>query len=174
MKDLTTKGYFTEIFGVIMSLLKGMSLTLRTMIKPAVTIHYPTEKLVPYDGFRGALLFDPARCTACGLCAKACPSACIELQHQVNDLGKRVPKIEWYTIDFGKCHFCRLCQEACPSKPATVWHSLDYELTFSSRAEMVRCWKPGFGVFGRYYDPDRKDFVEPREQVSIQSVPGHP
>ncbi len=164
--------YFKTVFTSSWAFVKGLGITLRYMFKPAVTVQYPTEKLHPYPPFRGAPLFDAATCIACGLCAKACPSACIDLAHQVNpETKKRVPKVEWYTLDLGRCNFCGLCQETCPTKPKSVWHSLDYEIVFSTRDEMVRCWKPGFPLGGRVWDPVGKDFREPRGHLPVSESP---
>jgi NADH-quinone oxidoreductase subunit I len=162
--------YFKEVFSSGLGLLKGMRVTARYLFKPAITVQYPSEKLVPYEIFRGALLFDAATCISCNLCVKACPSACIALENATNEAGKKIAKVAWYSIDFAKCNFCRLCEEACPTKPKSVWHSLDYELTYSGRDETVRCWKPGFDFVGKYWDRKRKDFLAPPGQVSIQTV----
>lgn len=150
---------------------KGMWITLSTMVKPSITVQYPTEKLTPEPMFRGTLIYDIDRCTGCGLCVRSCPSGCISLQRQVNEAGKPVPKAAWYAIDLGKCNWCRLCEESCPFKPKVVWHSLDYELVFFSRGEMVRCWMPGFPLTGKVHDRRKDAFVEPSGQIVIQETP---
>lgn len=162
--------YFKRIFCDFTSILKGMRVTFKTMLLPAITVQYPTEKLIPYPGFRGALLFDADTCISCNLCVKACPSSCIKLENATNEAGKKIAQVAWYSIDFGKCNFCRLCEEACPTKPKAVWHALDYELTFFRRDEMVRCWKKGFAFVGKYFDRQAKDFRDPEGQVPIQTV----
>lgn len=164
--------YFGGIYKDFTSILKGMSITFKTMLKPAITVQYPTEKLVPYEDFRGALLFDAETCISCNQCVKACPSACIFLENATNETGKKIAQVDWYSIDFGKCNFCRLCEESCPTKPKSVWHSLDYELTFFKRDEMVRCWKKGFDYIGKYFDRKTESFEKPDGQVLIQSVQG--
>ena len=164
-------GYFANIFRNSRAIAQGHWITLRYMFKPAVTIHYPDEKLVPFEKFRGALLFDANTCISCNLCVKACPSNCIQLENATNETGKKVAKVAWYSIDFGKCNFCRLCEEACPTKPKSVWHSLDYEMIFTRRDEMVRCWKQGFSYVGKYFDSKSKDFKEPEGQINIHEVP---
>jgi len=165
--------YFINIFGTFFGLLKGMAVTFKTMLKPAITVQYPTEKLVPYDDFRGVLLFDAETCISCSQCVKACPSACIFLENAVDpEKNKKIAKVDWYTIDFGKCNFCRLCEESCPTKPKSVWHSLDYELTFYNRDEMVRCWQKDSDYVGKYYDRKKESFEKPEGQVMIQSVQG--
>ncbi len=150
---------------------QGLAVTFKTMWKPSCVVQYPTQKLVPYERFRGALLFDPEYCIACNKCVKACPSNCIALENATNpETKKKVAKVDWYSIDFGKCNFCRLCEESCPTEPKSVWHSLDYELVFYTRDEMVRCWKAGFGYIGKFFDRRAQEFRDPTGQVSIHEV----
>ena len=169
--------YFKEIWTSAAGIFKGMRITLRYLFKPAITVQYPEEKLIPYEGFRGALLFDAETCISCNLCVKACPSNCIQLENATQpdpknpELRKKIAKVDWYSIDFGKCNFCRLCEESCPTKPKSVWHALDYEVVFTNRDEMVRCWKATFPFIGRYFDRKEKTFKDPEGQVSIMSVP---
>jgi NADH-quinone oxidoreductase subunit I len=168
--------YFKTVFGGGWALAQGMWITFKTMWKPSITVQYPTEKLVPYEKFRGALLFDADTCISCNLCVKACPSNCIALENATQPdpknpaVKKKIAKVDWYSIDFGKCNFCRLCEEACPTKPKSVWHSLDYEVLFMSRDEMVRCWKATFPFIGRYFDRKEKAFKDPEGQIQIQDV----
>lgn len=168
--------YFRKVYQGSKATLQGMAVTFKYMLKPSVTVQYPTEKLVPFERFRGALLFDAETCISCNLCVKACPSTCIALENAtVPDpknpaVKKKVAKVDWYSIDFGKCNFCRLCEEACPTKPKSVWHSLDYELVFYSRDEMVRCWKAGINWVGKYWDRKAKEFKDPPGQVPIMEV----
>lgn len=165
-------GYVTRVFAATWAVWQGMCITLKYLVKPSITVHYPDEKLVPFEKFRGALLFDAETCISCNLCVKACPSTCISLENAVNpETKKKIAKVDWYAIDFGKCNFCRLCEEACPTKPKSVWHSLDYELLFFSRDEMVRCWKSGIGFVGKYWDSKAGEFKDPQGQISIQEVP---
>jgi NADH-quinone oxidoreductase subunit I len=164
--------YFKMVFSNAWAIVQGLRVTLRYLFKPAITVHYPTEKLVPFEKFRGALLFDAEVCISCNLCVKACPSNCIALENATNpQTNKKIAKVDWYTIDFGKCNFCRLCEEVCPTKPKSVWHSLDYELVFFKRDEMVRCWKQGIGFVGKYFDRKEKAFKDPEGQIPIQDVP---
>lgn len=162
--------YFASIFSNSKAIVQGHWITLKYMFKPAVTIHYPDEKLVPFEAYRGALLFDQQTCISCNLCVKACPSNCIQLENAKNETGKKIAKVEWYSIDFGKCNFCRLCEEACPTKPKSVWHSLDYEVIFTKRDEMVRCWKKDFPFIGKYFDQKVQDFKDPEGQIAIHDV----
>ena len=137
--------YFSGIYRVSKALLKGMGVTLGWMLKPAVTVQYPHQKLTMSPRFRGALTFDKETCTACNLCVKACPTACISLEPAIDPATKkRVAKVSWYQIDFGKCNYCRLCEEACPTKPVkSVRHTHEYEWGMHERKDMFVKWVRG-------------------------------
>ena len=83
------------------------------------TIQYPEVKQELSDRLRGRhrlmLKEDRSlRCTACFLCATACPAKCIHIvaaEHEDHDVEKY--PIE-YTVDLSKCVFCGFCFEACP------------------------------------------------------------
>lgn len=102
------------------SLLVGMRITAREAAKPIVTIQYPHETLPMPARFRGhiQLVLDPEtgrpRCTACTLCAKACPSGCIDLDG-IRREGDKKKSVSKYFLDFTKCSLCGSCVEVCPS-----------------------------------------------------------
>lgn len=135
--------YFKTVAKVAKALIQGMMVTWKTFWQPAVTVQFPDEKLKTPERFRGALTFDKETCTACNLCVKACPTACISLEPAVDPLTKkRMAKVSWYQIDFGKCNYCRLCEEACPTKPIkSVRHTHQYEWAMLERKEMFVKWE---------------------------------
>lgn len=106
------------IFTGLWSFVSGMWVTLLNALRRPVTFQYPEEYYVPFEGFRGhpALVMDPAtgqpKCTACLMCAKACPLGIIEIEVGQREDKKRFP-IAW-RLDFGRCMVCNLCVEACP------------------------------------------------------------
>ena len=135
--------YFKTIYRVSKALLQGLAVTGSWLFKPSMTLQYPDQKAVTPERFRGTLVFDKESCTACNLCVKACPTACISLEPYVDPATKkRIAKVNWYQIDFGKCNYCRLCEEACPTKPVkSVRHSHGYEWGMTERTEMLVKWK---------------------------------
>ena len=102
------------------SLLTGMRITAREAAKPIITVQYPHDTLKMPERFRGhvQLVLDPAtgraRCTACGLCARACPSGCIVLDG-VKREGEKRKSVSKYELDFTKCSLCGSCVEICAS-----------------------------------------------------------
>lgn len=54
------------------------------------------------------------RCTACMLCATACPSNCIHIEAQEGDHPEAEKYPSKYTIDMLRCIYCGYCVEACP------------------------------------------------------------
>ncbi len=104
---------------------KGMMITLRHLIKnilnptKIVTYEYPEEKKPIPDNYRAEhrLMQRPdgsVRCTACMLCATACPANCIEIVAAEHP-DPRVEKYPaTYNINLLRCVYCSLCVEACP------------------------------------------------------------
>jgi NADH-quinone oxidoreductase subunit I len=85
----------------------------------AITVQYPEQHKRYPDNYRGShrltLKADSSvRCTACFLCATACPANCIYIE-----AGEHPdPKVEKfplrYEIDTLRCIYCGMCVEACP------------------------------------------------------------
>ena len=103
---------------------KGLGITLRHLFKKNPTINYPEEKRPFSPVFRGLQILNRdeegrERCTACGLCAVACPAEAITME-----AAERLPGEEHlyreekyaakYEINMLRCIFCGFCEEACP------------------------------------------------------------
>jgi len=98
-------------------LLLGLSVTLKNLFAPKVTIQYPEEKTPQSPRFRGlhALRRYPngqERCIACKLCEAVCPALAITIESDVSGDGTR--RTTRYDIDLFKCIYCGFCEEACP------------------------------------------------------------
>lgn len=103
---------------------KGMVITLKHLFKKKVTISYPEVKRPFSPVFRGLHVLNRdeegrERCTACGLCAVACPAEAITMEAAEREIGEenlyREEKYAAkYEINMLRCIFCGLCEEACP------------------------------------------------------------
>lgn len=85
----------------------------------AVTLTYPDAYQNYGPDYRGShrLTLKPdgsMRCTACFLCATACPARCIYIEageHPDSSVEKYAVR---YEIDTLRCIYCGMCVEACP------------------------------------------------------------
>jgi len=108
----------------IPAILKGMLVTFRHILKRRKTVKYPEEirEFAPvYRGMHVLKRDEQGRenCTACGLCAVACPAEAITMEAAEREVGQenlyREEKYAAkYEINMLRCIFCGLCEEACP------------------------------------------------------------
>jgi len=108
----------------IPSLVKGLGITLGHIFKKKATTSYPEEKRPFSPVFRGLHILNrdengAERCTACGLCALACPAEAITMEAAERKPGEEHQYREEkyaakYEINMLRCIFCGYCEEACP------------------------------------------------------------
>lgn len=106
------------------AIFKGMVITFSHIFKKRPTVNYPEKKRPFSPVFRGLHVLNRdeegrERCTACGLCAVACPAEAITMEAAERKAGEenlyREEKYAArYEINMLRCIFCGLCEEACP------------------------------------------------------------
>ncbi len=102
-------------------LLKGLGVTMKTMLTPAVTQQYPHVKPDLPARTRGVIALKEANCTVCYKCSRECPDWCIYIDahkesHDPASGGKaRSAKVlDRFAIDYALCMYCGICVEVCP------------------------------------------------------------
>jgi NADH-quinone oxidoreductase chain I len=118
---------------------KGFAVTLKRMATPKSTIEYPEVKRPMAPRFRGlpSLRTDPETneplCVACGLCARICPTSCLEMNVVPSEEGDR--ELGEFVLKAGRCLFCGLCSQVCPVDAITMSH--EYELSVTERDGLI-------------------------------------
>jgi NADH-quinone oxidoreductase subunit I len=138
---------------LLLELLQGLSVTLRSMFRPKVTINFPEEKTPQSARFRGlhALRRYPngeERCIACKLCEAVCPALAITIDSVVGSDGTR--RTSRYDIDLFKCIYCGFCEEACPVDAIVETRLLEYHM--EKRGENIMN-KDKLLAMGERYEP---------------------
>jgi NADH-quinone oxidoreductase subunit I len=123
-----------EVLGSAAAIARGMGVTLKEMMSPAVTESYPDEPPKFQERYRGTHVLERdengmEKCVACFLCSAACPANCIYIEAAENTEterisgGERYAKV--YNIDYSRCIFCGYCVEACPTDAITHGHGFE-------------------------------------------------
>jgi NAD(P)H-quinone oxidoreductase subunit I len=82
------------------------SAILEALISPSETVTYPYGELHLPEGFRGAIVIDPEKCTGCGLCVRDCPAEGLELIKKSRE--------DFRLIHFpARCAYCGQCEDSC-------------------------------------------------------------
>jgi len=134
------------------SLICGLSVTLKYFFNPKriVTEQYPENRktLKMHERYRGRLEMiedenGNNRCTACGMCERACPNASINVLATKNIAGKKV--LGRYVYHFASCTQCGLCVEACPFGAIRMSPAFEVATTDPNDLEMILNKKEGQG-----------------------------
>jgi NADH-quinone oxidoreductase subunit I len=146
------KRYFKRCITGPWNLMCGLSVSLKYFFDPRriVTEQYPENRktLKMHERFRGRLemIEDEEgnnRCTACGMCERACPNASINVLSTKNIAGKKV--LGRYVYHFASCTQCGLCVEACPFGAIRMNQDFEVATTDPNSLEMILNKKEGQG-----------------------------
>ena len=130
----------------VIAIFKGMMITARHFFRNLFfprsmpTILYPEQRRKYSTRFRGLQILTvkdngDIRCTACMLCATACPAACIHITAGEHP-NKNVEKFPVeFNIDMLRCVFCGMCEEACPVDAIRM--GPNYELASFKRNDFI-------------------------------------
>lgn len=153
------------------AILNGMRITFGHLFRKKTTIRYPEVKREFSEIYRGRHVLKRddegrERCTACGLCAIACPAEAITMVAEERKPGEehlyreeRYATI--YEIDMLRCIFCGMCEEACPK-----------EAIFLTKELVPSDYKRDRFIYGKDIlvepeDPDKRIDISKRETKEV-------
>jgi NADH-quinone oxidoreductase chain I len=132
--------YVVDIVKGAVSLLVGMSVTIKAFFSPVVTVQYPRQTIDITPRFRGhtKLVADEenperTKCIVCGMCERNCPSKSIKRVAGEKMEGEKKKTATEYILDFTTCSHCGLCVETCPVDALAF--SADYNAVGYSRED---------------------------------------
>jgi NADH-quinone oxidoreductase subunit I len=119
---------------------QAMTVTLKALLTPPLTVQYPEQPAAVYPRFRARHELRRyenglERCIGCCLCEAACPTGAIHVEAAENDPehpvspGERYAKV--YEVNLMRCVFCGDCETACPVEAIVLGH--DFELAVYDR-----------------------------------------
>ncbi len=159
------------------AIFSGMMITLSHLFKRKVTIQYPEQTRAFSKIYRGQHVLKrdeigAERCTACGLCAVACPAEAItmvaaERKKGEEHLYREEKYAATYEINMLRCIFCGLCEEACPK-----------EAIFLTDRKVDSSYTRGKLVFGKDIlvegiEQDKRVDVSVRETAAVAEFKTH-
>jgi NADH-quinone oxidoreductase subunit I len=127
------------------AIVKGLAITMSHFFRKPATISYPEEKRYIAPVWRGKHVLKrdangAENCTACGLCAVACPAEAItmtaaERKPGEEHLYREEKYAAVYEINMLRCIFCGLCEEACPKE--AIFLTPELVPTYLNREEFI-------------------------------------
>lgn len=131
----------------IVAIAKGLVITIKHLFRRKVTIKYPEQKREFSPVYRGQHMlkrdeFGRENCTACGMCAVACPAEAItmtaaERKKGEENLYREEKYASIYEINMLRCIFCGLCEEACPKDAIYLTESKVIVKSASNREDFI-------------------------------------
>lgn len=108
----------------------------------SITLQYPEQYMTYGPTYRGSHRLtlkddDSVRCTACFLCATACPARCINIEagEHPDPTVEKFPLR--YEIDTLRCIYCGMCVEACPCDAIRMDTSVHPKVAGYSREDFI-------------------------------------
>lgn len=137
--------FFESLY--IVAIAKGLVITIKHLFKRKVTIKYPEQKREFSPVYRGQHMLKRdeqgrENCTACGMCAVACPAEAItmtaaERKPGEEHLYREEKYASVYEINMLRCIFCGLCEEACPKDAIYLTESKVIVKSASNREDFI-------------------------------------
>jgi len=108
-----------RVFTGLKSLLVGLGITGRHMVRPVVTLQYPHQRpdATHWGGPIELVTFPETGthdCIACNACTRICPSDCFDIEG-VRAPGLKKMRATKFLLDFSTCSLCGLCIDVCPT-----------------------------------------------------------
>ena len=125
------RAYLRQLLLGLLSLLRGLRITGRHILRAPVTELYPHAAPQLSKAYRSAIQlvrFEETRshdCVACMQCVNICPSFCIAIDGEKLD-GIKKQRAVTFHMDFSLCSLCGLCIDACPTE--TLEYSRLYDV----------------------------------------------
>ncbi len=104
-------------------LLRPIGIVAPYVLRNSQTVAYPTERLIFFERFRGRHVFYLERCISCGICARVCPDASIQLV-EIKGQEKKFPQ-----IDYNTCSLCGYCVNFCPKQALEFTDIVEFSTT---------------------------------------------
>ncbi len=158
-----------ERYGI--GIAKGLTVTIKYLLRRPVTVRYPEQRLNTSRRIRGnELIWSRERCTGCGTCAKACHIGAIKIITFTNPVANKY-EVETYRVDTGHCIQCGLCVEACPFDAlymGTAFERAKYRRDDLVQNKEMMMETPEREVSG-YFHPERAAKL-PRQTLLVERI----
>jgi NADH-quinone oxidoreductase subunit I len=159
------------------AIFSGMFITFKHLFKKSATIKYPEQTREFSKIYRGQHVLKrdekgAERCTACGLCAVACPAEAITMTAAERKPGEEALYREEkyaakYEINMLRCIFCGDCEEACPKEAIFLTdRKVD---SFYTRKEFIY----GKSILVEGLESDKRVDVSVRETKAVEEFKKH-